>query len=183
MLACLLLYSDEALVAAMPEVTAILRGAGLPPAELDAVLRFCDGLAAAELLDAQGEYVALFDGAPSLSLYLFGHVHGDSRERGQAVLWAAWISLFLLSYPQTDFTVQTVRGPATSHLGLPVWLATGLLCMLGMAFACGRASTSSTSATTSPRTWASFRASSGWPAGWAASCCLSCSASPSTGSG
>jgi len=57
------------------------------------------------------------------------------------VLWAAWISLFLLSYPQTDFTVQTVRGPATFHLGLPAWLATGLLFVLGIAFACGMAST------------------------------------------
>lgn len=57
------------------------------------------------------------------------------------VLWAAWISLFLLSYPQTDFTVHTVRGPMTFHLGLPVWLATALLFVLGAAFACGMAST------------------------------------------
>ena len=90
MLACkalagLLLYPDEALIAALPEITAILREAGLPPAELDAVVALCNRLAAAELLDAQGEYVALFDGLPSLSLYLFGHVHGDSRERGQAM--------------------------------------------------------------------------------------------------
>ena len=91
MLACkalagLLLYPDAALIEAVPEITAILRGAGLPPAELDAVLRFCERLAAADLLEAQGEYVALFDGTPSLSLYLFGHVHGDSRERGQAMV-------------------------------------------------------------------------------------------------
>ena len=90
MLACkalagLLLYPDEALIGALPEITAILREAGLPQAERDAVVRLCDRLTAADLLDAQGEYVALFDGAPSLSLYLFGHVHGDSRERGQAM--------------------------------------------------------------------------------------------------
>ncbi|MHB0728484.1 nitrate reductase molybdenum cofactor assembly chaperone [Roseomonas mucosa] len=91
MLACkalagLLLYPDESLIGALPEITAIMREADLPPTELDAILSFCDWLAAAELLDAQGEYVALFDGAPSLSLYLFGHVHGDSRERGQAMV-------------------------------------------------------------------------------------------------
>lgn len=57
------------------------------------------------------------------------------------VLWIAWISLFLLSYPQTDFTVQTVRGPMNFHLGLPVWGATALLFILGIAFACGMAST------------------------------------------
>lgn len=91
MLACkalagLLLYPDGVLIAALPEIAAILREAGLPPPELDAVLAFCDRLAAAGLLDAQSEYVALFDAAPSLSLYLFGHVHGDSRERGQAMV-------------------------------------------------------------------------------------------------
>lgn len=91
MLACkalagLLLYPDAALVGALPEIAAVLRGADLPPEELEAVLRFCERLAAAELLDAQSEYVALFDGAPSLSLYLFGHVYGDSRERGQAMV-------------------------------------------------------------------------------------------------
>ncbi len=91
MLACkalagLLLYPDAALIDALPEITAILRGAGLPAAELEAVVRLCDRLAATDLMDAQGEYVALFDGAPSLSLYLFGHVHGDSRARGQAMV-------------------------------------------------------------------------------------------------
>ncbi|MBO1074688.1 nitrate reductase molybdenum cofactor assembly chaperone [Roseomonas marmotae] len=91
MLACkalagLLLYPNEALIDALPEIAEILRGAGLPAAETEAVLRFCDGLAAAELMEAQCEYVALFDSAPSLSLYLFGHVFGDSRERGQAMV-------------------------------------------------------------------------------------------------
>ena len=57
------------------------------------------------------------------------------------VLWAAWVSLFLLSYPQTEFTIQTVRGAASFHLGLPAWLATALLFVLGTAFACGMAST------------------------------------------
>jgi NNP family nitrate/nitrite transporter-like MFS transporter len=37
------------------------------------------------------------------------------------VLWVSWICLFLLSYPQTDFTVQTVNGPTTFHIGLNVY--------------------------------------------------------------
>ena len=39
-----------------------------------------------DLLDLQEEYVDLFDRTPSLSLHLFEHVHGDSRERGQAMV-------------------------------------------------------------------------------------------------
>jgi NNP family nitrate/nitrite transporter-like MFS transporter len=37
------------------------------------------------------------------------------------VMWVSWICLFLLSYPQTDFTIQTVNGPTTFHLGLNVY--------------------------------------------------------------
>jgi NNP family nitrate/nitrite transporter-like MFS transporter len=57
------------------------------------------------------------------------------------VLWVAWISLFILSYPQTDFIVHTIRGPAQFHIGLPVLPFTLLLFVLGVAFACGMAST------------------------------------------
>ena len=57
------------------------------------------------------------------------------------VLWVAWICLFLLSYPQTDFVVQTVHGPASFHLGLPAWGFAILLFVLGVSFACGMAST------------------------------------------
>ncbi|MFI4976039.1 MAG: nitrate/nitrite transporter [Caulobacterales bacterium] len=57
------------------------------------------------------------------------------------VLWAAWICLFLLSYPQTDLVVQTVRGAVTFHIGLPAWGFAGLLFVLGICFACGMSST------------------------------------------
>jgi len=57
------------------------------------------------------------------------------------VLWAAWISLFLLSYPQTEFIVHTIRGPAQFHIGLSTLPFTLLLFVLGVAFACGMAST------------------------------------------
>lgn len=39
-----------------------------------------------DLLDLQEDYVDLFDRTPSLSLHLFEHVHGDSRDRGQALV-------------------------------------------------------------------------------------------------
>ena len=57
------------------------------------------------------------------------------------VLWVAWICLFLLSYPQTDFVVQTINGPASFHIGLPAWCFAILLFVLGVSFACGMAST------------------------------------------
>ncbi|OIQ67918.1 nitrate transporter [mine drainage metagenome] len=56
------------------------------------------------------------------------------------VLWVAWVCLFLLSYPQTDFTVTTVTGVQTFHLGLNVYLFTFLMFILGMALAFGKAS-------------------------------------------
>jgi NNP family nitrate/nitrite transporter-like MFS transporter len=56
------------------------------------------------------------------------------------VLWVSWICLFLLSYPQTDFTVMTVTGPATFHIGLNVYFFTGLMFTLGIAWAFGKAS-------------------------------------------
>jgi len=56
------------------------------------------------------------------------------------VMWVSWICLFLLSYPQTDFTVLTIDGPRTFHLGLNVYAFTGLMFLLGIAFAFGKAS-------------------------------------------
>ena len=56
------------------------------------------------------------------------------------VLWVSWICLFLLSYPQTDFTVMTVNGPATFHIGLNVYMFTALMFILGIAWAFGKAS-------------------------------------------
>mgnify|MGYP001130923399 CR=1 FL=1 len=56
------------------------------------------------------------------------------------VMWVSWICLFLLSYPQTDFTIVTVNGPKTFHIGLNVYLFTGLMFLLGIAWAFGKAS-------------------------------------------
>lgn len=52
----------------------------------DSVSQFIDYLSAGDLLDLQEDYVALFDRTPSLALHLFEHVHGDSRDRGQALV-------------------------------------------------------------------------------------------------
>jgi NNP family nitrate/nitrite transporter-like MFS transporter len=56
------------------------------------------------------------------------------------VMWVSWICLFLLSYPQTDFTIQTINGPQTYHIGLNIYAFTGLMAILGIAWAFGKAS-------------------------------------------
>ncbi|WP_042425775.1 MFS transporter [Comamonas granuli] len=56
------------------------------------------------------------------------------------VMWVSWICLFLLSYPQTDFTIQTVNGPTSFHIGLNVYLFTAIMAVLGVAWAFGKAS-------------------------------------------
>lgn len=56
------------------------------------------------------------------------------------VMWVSWICLFILSYPQTDFTILTTTGTKTFHLGLNVYAFTGLMFILGIAFAFGKAS-------------------------------------------
>lgn len=56
------------------------------------------------------------------------------------VMWVSWVCLFLLSYPQTDFTIQTINGPQTYHIGLNIYAFTGLMAVLGVAWAFGKAS-------------------------------------------
>ncbi len=43
-------------------------------------------IAESDLIDAQERYVDLFDRTRSLSLHMFEHVHGESRDRGQAMV-------------------------------------------------------------------------------------------------
>ncbi|NKE43805.1 nitrate reductase molybdenum cofactor assembly chaperone [Roseomonas frigidaquae] len=85
-LAALIAYPTAELLDALPEVRrALSQDAALDGAlpALDALVRH---LLDAELLDLQEEYVGLFDRTRSLCLNLFEHVHGDSRERGPAMV-------------------------------------------------------------------------------------------------
>jgi nitrate reductase delta subunit len=52
-------------------------------AELDVLM---DALSSADPLDAEAAYVQLFDRGRATSLHLFEHVHGDSRDRGPAMI-------------------------------------------------------------------------------------------------
>ena len=86
-LAALLSYPTAELVAAADEIREVLdREALLPAADRAALERLLDDLATGDLYDLQERYGLLFDRTRSLSLHLFEHVHGESRDRGQAMV-------------------------------------------------------------------------------------------------
>lgn len=86
-LSALLTYPTAELQAAVPEIRRVLAGEGLLPAPtLGALDRLLDELATGDLFDLQERYVMLFDRSRSTSLHLFEHVHGESRDRGQAMV-------------------------------------------------------------------------------------------------
>jgi nitrate reductase delta subunit len=86
-LSALLVYPSVELQQAVPELAVALDGEALISAsirhQLDELL---DQIATGDLYDLQERYVLLFDRTRSLSLHLFEHVHGESRDRGQAMI-------------------------------------------------------------------------------------------------
>jgi NNP family nitrate/nitrite transporter-like MFS transporter len=56
------------------------------------------------------------------------------------VMWVCWVAFFILSYPQTQFTIQTVSGPQEFHIGLNPTLFTVMIFIVGVAMAVGKAS-------------------------------------------
>lgn len=86
-LSALLDYPTEDSYASLPEIRAIVACAFRPDAALGRdLVALVDELAADELLTIQERYTGLFDRGRSLSLHLFEHVHGDSRDRGPAMI-------------------------------------------------------------------------------------------------
>ena len=86
-LSALLSYPTAELQAAVPEMRAALDAeARLPQKNRDRLDRLLEEIAAGDLYDLQERYVLLFDRTRSLSLHLFEHVHGESRDRGQAMV-------------------------------------------------------------------------------------------------
>lgn len=86
-LAALLSYPEKATGASLEEMKAILEEEGLVATEDRERLGplFAD-LAQMDIYDLQARYVELFDQSRSLSLHLFEHIHGESRDRGQAMV-------------------------------------------------------------------------------------------------
>jgi len=86
-LSALLSYPTEALIEAAPEFAAVLVAEKLvPAASRRAVDLLIEEIAIGEVYDLQERYGLLFDRSKTLALHLFEHVHGESRDRGQAMV-------------------------------------------------------------------------------------------------
>jgi nitrate reductase delta subunit len=86
-LSALLSYPTPELASAATELKQALRTEGLLSDALRGrVEELIDDIQKRDIFDAQERYVLLFDRTRSLSLHLFEHVHGESRDRGQAMV-------------------------------------------------------------------------------------------------
>jgi nitrate reductase delta subunit len=86
-LALLLSYPGEQLRAVVPELVAAINDeAALPALRRAEIQALAADLLRAEGLEVESRYVELFDRGRSTSLHLFEHVHGDSRDRGPAMV-------------------------------------------------------------------------------------------------
>ena len=86
-LARLLSYPDDALRGHLAELRQALRHeAALQSVRLAEVEGLIDSLGAQSAIDTEADYVQLFDTGRRTSLHLFEHVHGDSRDRGPAMI-------------------------------------------------------------------------------------------------
>jgi nitrate reductase delta subunit len=80
-------YPSAELQDAMPEIGDVLgTDPRIAPDTRAALQRLAEGLGQGDLYDIQESYVMLFDRSRTLSLNLFEHVHGESRERGGAMV-------------------------------------------------------------------------------------------------
>ncbi len=86
-LSAALSYPSAELQAATTEIESAIAAEGLAPASAIAALRpLLAELADGDIYDLQERYVSLFDRSRTLSLNLFEHVHGESRDRGGAMV-------------------------------------------------------------------------------------------------
>jgi nitrate reductase delta subunit len=86
-LSVLLTYPAADLQQAAGEIGEAIDTERLVPGRIrDQLHKLLSELAGGDLYDLQERYVLLFDRTRSLSLHLFEHVHGESRDRGQAMI-------------------------------------------------------------------------------------------------
>ncbi|WP_448682679.1 nitrate reductase molybdenum cofactor assembly chaperone [Pseudomonas nicosulfuronedens] len=65
---------------------ALIRTCDLPEKQRDGLAALLNELCKGDILDVQARYDGLFERGRSVSLLLFEHVHGESRDRGQAMV-------------------------------------------------------------------------------------------------
>ena len=83
----LLSYPQAELLEALDELSAVVEAdAELPSQQKAGLLSFIKTHKAMDLIEWQQAYVELFDRGRNLSLLIFEHIHGESRDRGQAMV-------------------------------------------------------------------------------------------------
>lgn len=83
----LLSYPEPKLQLEAVSLVDAIANEGLIPEKIVRSLRkLATGIAAVDIYEAQAEYVDQFDRSRTLSLHLYEHVHGESRERGPAMV-------------------------------------------------------------------------------------------------
>lgn len=86
-LSALLTYPSSELQAAIPDIRAVLaEEAVLTPPLIEVLQPLLQRLTEGDIIELQEAYVLLFDRSRTLSLNLFEHVHGESRDRGGAMV-------------------------------------------------------------------------------------------------
>ena len=86
-LSALLCYPQPEMQAALTEMTEALEQENrLPKSAFLALQALIQQMQCADLMTLQEGYIGLFDRGRALSLHLFEHVHGQSRDRGQAMV-------------------------------------------------------------------------------------------------
>lgn len=105
-LSLILSYPTQELKEAMPEIGAVLASETRLTATTRRALRpLVEGFRECDIYELEEQYVMLFDRSRTLSLNLFEHVHGESRDRGGAM-----VSL-LESYREAGYEPTTTELP------------------------------------------------------------------------
>ncbi|UVW34115.1 nitrate reductase molybdenum cofactor assembly chaperone [SAR92 clade bacterium H455] len=86
LIGCLLDYPDQTVVEHRADIDALVKAADIDPKLRHRLLQFIEQHASQDLMQWQSEYDGLFERGRSLALWLFEHVHGESRDRGQAMV-------------------------------------------------------------------------------------------------
>ena len=87
LLSLLLSYPSDELQKFLLQVEKELREEALLQEErITEIAKFCERFNQIDLTNWQEEYVQLFDYSRSVSLHIFEHIKGDSRDRGQAMV-------------------------------------------------------------------------------------------------
>ncbi len=79
-------YPTADLMGAKDELISLIASMNIKPKQRKALEQFVTQRTGGDLMDWQAEYDSLFERGRSLSLLLFEHVHGESRDRGQAMV-------------------------------------------------------------------------------------------------